>query len=230
MEATRQDEYMTLREELLQHQERRLPILGVALTVAVGLCGTALELTNPYLPLGALFLLFSARIQLAETQYGVQRIAAYVRVMHEENNDELNWETGSYKIRKDSARKKSPLWRIVPFSALDLLLFGTGVVACATSIALAYSQAFDGRHICSAAAAVWLVLWMLYSVKTRALATMRVDEIEEASWKKYKKTLLKSKNGDQSAEADLSTPTPEAAAYRPLATESSIVRPESTNP
>jgi len=159
------------------------------LAVAVGLCGTALELNNPYLPLGALLLLFSARIQLAETQYGVQRIASYLRVMHEEDNPELNWETASYTVRRASLNEQSLLWHIAPFSPLDALLFVTGLIANAIAIVLTLNYPTYNFYICVFAGLAWLVSWMWYGRKTRTLLSMQVDQAEENFWRTYKRSL-----------------------------------------
>lgn len=190
MTATRKEEYESLRQELLQHQERRLPILNLMLVVAVGLCGTALELQNPYLPLGALLLLFSARIQLAETQYGVQRIASYLRVLHEENNLELNWETASFAVRRASLQKQSPLWNVVPFSPLDAVLFVTSFVANVIAISLALAYPVYNLYICAFVGLIWLVLWIWYGRKTRTLLSMQVDKAEEDFWRAYKRSFV----------------------------------------
>ena len=100
------DEYNTLREELLEHQQRRMPILSLALTASATLFAASVsnQFGSPYLPLFALVLLSSAHVQIVQTQYTVQRIAAYIRVVLEEEGKNLNlhWETGSYEIRRAS--------------------------------------------------------------------------------------------------------------------------------
>jgi len=92
---TAKEEYESLRQELMEHQSRRLPIISMALTIVTILFSAGVQLKNPYLPLFSLLILHSARVQLVQAHYGVQRIAAYIRVMFEEGNPELNWETGS---------------------------------------------------------------------------------------------------------------------------------------
>ena len=98
MMATMKDEYITLRAELLEHQSRRLTIINLALIITSAILAATTEIRNPYLPLFAILILHSARIQLIHANEGVQRIATYIRIMHEEDDLELHWETGSYKI------------------------------------------------------------------------------------------------------------------------------------
>ena len=75
--ADRRDEYNSLRQELLDHQNRRMSILGLALTASAALFATGVQLKNPLLPLLALLLLYLARIQVVQTHSAIQRIASY---------------------------------------------------------------------------------------------------------------------------------------------------------
>ena len=99
---TAKEEYISLRQELMEHQSRRLIILNVALTICLALFTASWELRIPLLSLLALIALIMARIQIAQAQYGIARIASYIRIILEADNPSLNWETGSYWIRQKS--------------------------------------------------------------------------------------------------------------------------------
>ena len=113
----------TLRAELLEHQKSRMSILSLALTASVTLFAASVsaQFGSPYLPLFALILLSSARVQITQAQYGAQRIASYIRVVleNEGKNPNLHWETGSYEIRQASRSKQKRIWNISPVSPIE---------------------------------------------------------------------------------------------------------------
>lgn len=175
---SQKDEYESLRQELLDHQNRRVTILSLALTVSAALFATAVQFRNPYLPLFALPLIQAARVQINQTHYAVQRIASYIRVMLEEGNPDLNWETASYAIRRASVGKQKQIWNISPLSPLDGIVSAAGFGAAALAIVLSLlpeqqaltlttlSPAIPPLQIpfsiCFVTALVWFGIWFRY--------------------------------------------------------------------
>ena len=200
--AGKKEEYDSLRQELIEHQSKRLPIMGTALTVSTILFGVGVELKNPYLPLFALLMLHSARVQLAQAHYGVQRIAAYIRVMHEEDNPELNWETGSYRIRLESLQKprsgdKKSIWNISPLSPLDSLILLTDIAA--VTIAFMLSGDLTSKVITGIVAFIGLAIWLAYSLKLQDLRSMAIDQREEKYWREFKQKMQRERDADENA-------------------------------
>lgn len=194
------EEYQSLRTELMEHQSRRLPILGTTLTIATALLGAAAGLHSPYLPLLTLLIVHSARVQLVQAHYGVQRIAAYLRIMHEADNPELNWETGSYRIRLTSLRQsrrhsQGAIRRIVPGSPLDALLFLTNAAAIAVSLALSTDQV--ALCVAGAAGVAALVLWLGYGWTIRDLYSMAAERREAEFWRRFKMVLDRKRDIEQ---------------------------------
>jgi hypothetical protein len=203
--TTASEEYNTLREELLEHQRSRMPVASLALTASATLFAASVsaQFGSPYLPLFALVLLSSARIQIVQTQYGVQRIASYIRIVLEEEgkNPNLHWETGSYEIRRASIskRKRKRIWDISPVTPIEWILFLSSLVAI--SLAVLISLDFiNGQgsiiwppplpfYISVGAAVVWLAFWLRYNRKVNELQSMQVDDKEAEFWRKFKSSL-----------------------------------------
>lgn len=182
---TLNDEYNTLRQELLADQTSRISVLNLALTASGILLGASVQLTNPYLPLFSLLLLFTARVHITQIDYGIQRIASYIRVMIEEENPELNWETASYSIRRASLGKQKKLWNASSLSPFDNILFFSGAVSALLALSLSWSSTIT-FYISLAVAALWLVFWLWYSIKVRELRLMKIDDREADFWRSYK--------------------------------------------
>ena len=202
-------EYDSLRQELLAYQNSRNATLSLALTVSAALLGASAQFSNPLLPLFALLLLFLTRIQVAQTHSAVQRIAAYIRIMIEQDNEELNWETGSYQIRRESIAPTRDgiqvVSRISPMLLLpiDWFLFSCSIVAivlaCFIAIftptsALAAQPALMWTPavylgVIGFATFVWGVAWWRYGRNIRALEKMIVDDREAYFWKEFKKNV-----------------------------------------
>ncbi len=150
--VTQKEEYDSLRQELLEHQTRRLTILNVAITICLALFAASVQFNILFLPLLALVVLYVARVQIAEAQYGVARISAYIRVMLELDNPDLNWESGSLWIRQsgsiktdvsenknsqDKTQKGKTTFRsrnLYPLDDIDWFLFWVGVIAILISL------------------------------------------------------------------------------------------------
>lgn len=196
------DEYNTLRAELLEHQKSRMPILSLALTASVTLFAASVseKFGNPYLPLFALVLLSSARVQITQTQYGAQRIASYIRVVLEQEgkNPDLHWETGSYEIRQASISKQKRIWNISPINSIESILFLSSLVAIGLAILISLGL-IGGQeppiwppslsfpfYISVGSAIVWIVFWLCYSKKVAEVQSMHADDKEAEFWRKFK--------------------------------------------
>jgi hypothetical protein len=198
--AIASDEYNTLREELLEHQKSRMPILSLALTASATLFAASIsaQFGSPYLPLFALILLSSARVQIIQAQYGAQRIASYIRIILEEEgvNPNLHWESGSYEIRQASRLKEKRIWDISPVTPIEWILFLSSLVAIGLAIFISLGL-INGKasifwppslpfYISVGSAVVWIVFWIRYSKKVTELQSMQVDQKEAAFWRKFK--------------------------------------------
>jgi hypothetical protein len=196
------DEYNTLREELLEHQQRRMPILSLALTASATLFSASVseQFKSPYLPLFALMLLSSARVQIVQTQYTVQRIASYIRIVLEEEgkNPNLHWETASYDIRRTSIlkQKNQRVWDVSPVTPTEWILLLSSLVAIGLAIFISLGF-INGQaaiiwppplsfYISVGATILWLIFWVIYNRKVRELQSMQVDDREAEFWRKFK--------------------------------------------
>lgn len=210
-------EYTSLRQELLEHQSRRLTILNVVLTICIALFAAGVQLQIKLLPLLALILLHMARVQIAEAQYGVARISSYIRIVLEPDNPLLNWESGSFWIRKDSLTTKTKedsankIWNIYPLAHLDWFIFWTSLIAIAISVIQSLPGDFRQwlavptiyYHIMNAfATIIWIVLWIVYSGRFKDLATMNADEKEGRKWEDYKKVIVEKRKSLEAKQAD----------------------------
>ena len=136
------EEYATLRQELMEHQGRRLNILSFAVTVSLTLFAASAQLEIALLPLLALILLHLARVQIAEAQHGVARIAAYIRVVLEAEIPALNWETGSFWIRSrqpdasELGKTGNKKYLLYPLAVLDQFILWTGRIAILVALGL----------------------------------------------------------------------------------------------
>lgn len=194
------DEYNTLRQELLDHQNRRGSILNLAVTSSAALFAFGAQLHNPLVPLLALPLLYLGRIQVIQTHSAIQRIAAYIRIMLERDNPELNWETGSYSIRLNSASpsEKGSL-NISPLRSIDSFLLVCSVVAIALPVLillfdsgspLTLQSAFQWPAlghvaIIGIAALIWAIAWITSGRRVTELEKMAVDKREAVFWREF---------------------------------------------
>jgi hypothetical protein len=187
---TSKEEYQSLRQEIIDHQNRRLPTLSVALTLSTALIATGLQLSNPYLPLFALLVLHSARVQLVQIHAGIQRIAMYIRVVLEETNPELHWESGSYFIRSRSLEKRAPIRDISPLRPIDDLLFLSGIASVVVTLILSWPPSIP-FYISAGISILWLALWFWYGRnRVDEWEKMRADDKEAAKWEDFKETAL----------------------------------------
>jgi hypothetical protein len=244
--VTAKEEYDSLRQELLEHQQRRLTILGLILPICLALFAASVQLKIYFLPLGALILLHMARMQIAEAQYGIARIAAYIRIVIETNNPSMNWEYGSFWTKNYKSKSKSKAetpadlptnkgtgtqpasndkanpksnpparnasdkkrFNFFPLAYLDWIIFLTGLVAIVISFGIPFINmkievlwwVCDDPNASpitnSIAAALWCVIWVIFSIKYQNLATTKYEAEEAEKWKEFdlKKSELKAQN------------------------------------
>lgn len=181
--VSKEAEYSSLREELISHQSRRESILSIGITAAVGLIVIGIDQSNPYTPLFALLVLIAVRIQITEIHAGIQRIATYLRVVHEGQNSDLHWETTSFSLRQaDLKNPNSKRWvpKILPiFSSMEyfiaLICIASWVIAL--SIGLAKPEPVWVIQVLSGL--LWLAVWLIFGRMTKDLRTMTLEEKEE---------------------------------------------------
>lgn len=139
------EEYKSLRQELLEHQNRRLTILSVTLTICLALFAAGAEMGIVFLPLLALVLLYLARVQISKAQHGVARIAAYIQVILELENPSLNWEIGSYWIRDKEAPESGKTIKnsLFPLNEIDQFIRWTGGIAILIASSLTLKNLLD---------------------------------------------------------------------------------------
>lgn len=202
--ATINDEYNTLRQELLADQASRISVLSLALTASAALLAASVQFANPYLPLFSLLLLFTARVHITQIDVGIQRIASYIRVMIEEDNPQLNWETASYSIRRASLSKQKKVWNVSSLSPFDNILFLSSAVSALLALSLSWTPTTP-FYVILVITVVWLVSWIWYSFKVRELRLMKVDDREAEFWHSYKTSLRKSTKADGSARVKIHT-------------------------
>jgi hypothetical protein len=205
--ATKSDEYNSLRQELLEHQSSRAAVLSLVLTAAATLFAISVQLHNPYLPLFALLLLIYGRMQITQTHYSIQRIASYIRIVLENGNPDLNWETGSYHIRNKSIQKNSKIRNVSPLVPIDAILTLTSIVAIALTALIPWlspsQQSQSSVQPLSAqlptaqeqvvplivalvVGLIWFAWWKRYDRVIKNLENMKVDDAEATEWKVFK--------------------------------------------
>lgn len=193
--ATSKDEYNSLRQEILNHQNNRLTVLGLALTATTALIASGMELKNPSIPLVAPFLLLAARIQIVQIHAGIQRISSYIRIILEDKNPELNWEKASYFVRSNSIKKGASVRNISSINPIDSLLFITGIASNILAICLAFpappvQQGFDPFTVTYVISILWLGAWIYYSyTKVREWANMTAEEREAKKWIEFRSSI-----------------------------------------
>ncbi|MCB9423193.1 MAG: hypothetical protein H6667_25570 [Ardenticatenaceae bacterium] len=204
----KQAEYESLREELISHQSRRESVLSIGLTLAMALVAGGIEFKNPYLLLAVLLIVFAIRVQITHIHAGIQRIATYLRVVHEEDNPDLNWETTSYHIRSSSLQNQSPQigkFKILitpAFSPMEYLLGLTGVVSVIAATLIIQPKNTQMTLITLIVGGAWLLAWLVYGYRTRELRSMVTEEAEARLFRDILKRAkpTQDKNGEDGTE------------------------------
>ncbi|MCA9875265.1 MAG: hypothetical protein KDE56_06850 [Anaerolineales bacterium] len=187
--TNKQAEYDSLRTELISHQSRRESAMSIGLTLSIALIAAGIELKNPYILLSVLLILFAIRVQITHIHSGIQRIATYLRVAHEENNPDLNWETTSYQVRLASLENQSPrvgkmsIFVTPAFSPMEYVIGLTGIVAIVAAWFNAQTVSNQTWRMVLIAGGIWVVAWIIYGFRTRQLHSMKMEENEAQSFR-----------------------------------------------
>lgn len=168
------DEYRSLREEIIQRQQRREQVFNFVLTAVVAIFGFSVQLQNPYLPLFALLPLLFGKVQIAHISNGLDRAATYIRLALEPGAG-LRWETLSYEFRRQNT--KYGLRRISSLNVLSNMLFLTGVIAWI--LALLLSRDLGIAFVLSIIFAGWIAFWRWYNSVER-----KIREEDRQIWNK----------------------------------------------
>ena len=202
--ASSHDEYNSLRQEILGHQTNRLTILSLGLTISVTLFAAGIQFEKPFIPLIALLILFASRIQIVHAHAGIQRISSYIRVVLEEKDPGLKWESASYFIRQKSIEGASGVRNISPLLPIEILLSATGAIAIALGFyinELTPSMIFGYPSVAYviAISVIWLVFWIYYSLtRILELENMKIDENEAHLFIEFSKKTSKKKSSRSS--------------------------------
>ena len=142
----------------------------------------------------AAFLISAARIQLVEIHAGIQRISSYIRIILEDGNPELHWETGSYFARRSSITEGTSIRNISTLTPTDRLLFWTGFASNVVAVYLAGLYFTQQNLILFDIIAIvfieWWVTWYLYGrSRVREWNNMIGEDREAAKWIEFRKTL-----------------------------------------
>ena len=190
-------EYSTLRDEMLRADEQSIQLTGFSL-VAAGILATAV-VQSPSLPVKLMLLiafnviLLTLVIRIREKRSVQGRIAAYIRVFHEQGR---GWETrvprrkherfpigGEEGIPKPKRRSRYDMFagELVTFVALSLF------AAAATGLAISTSK--DSKNV-----AVWVVvggaqllvsgltIWQSQSLKQLHKSSVHWEKIWQVRW------------------------------------------------
>lgn len=171
------DEYNSLRSEIIQHQNRRDQLMNLGLTASIALLGIGSQLQNPFIPLLTLLLVFLVRVQLTQIQFGIERIATYIRVAIESDNPALRWETISYEMR---SLERSGRIGLKVSSAVAINGILTLVGLSSVILAFVFSN-WDplGVGIALVAGLTWLIVWIVYGAAHKRQALENINVVED---------------------------------------------------
>jgi hypothetical protein len=180
-------EYTTLRAEALQILEREHQLVTFAYTAtavifAAGLGLQTKQVTEPLIFLVPLIVLAAVLIQLDTGMYQLLRIAVYIRLVFEQNpTNELQWETGLYRLR-GSLRQASHSWFSIfptqPYVATTIFL---GIICIVFD--LVNDSGISGRLIALGAAVVWVVFSIYIWLNLRRAFSGALERELEKLWR-----------------------------------------------
>jgi hypothetical protein len=155
---SRDTEYQTLRKEILDRSGRQFNMVSFALTVTVALIGYGLTNANALIFLVPLLMLALILILLVFNYYSVLRIASYIRLFIELEEEDLKWETYMRKFRTEAGSRKYALHAGPTLPSYELVLFVTGWIC----IVLAFFYARGYQFLVPTVVAVlWLLFWII---------------------------------------------------------------------
>lgn len=152
------DEYRTLREEILQGQNRREQVFNYVLTAVATIFGFSIQFHTTYLPLVALVPLSFGMVQISYIANSMSRAADYIRLALEPNAN-LQWEQLNYEFQY---KDEKSLNRISSFKIINYTLLILGVIAC--SLPPFISPSFDLNTFTASILILigWLLVWFTY--------------------------------------------------------------------
>ena len=108
-----EEEYKTLREEILQNQRALVQLFAVFVSVAVAVFGYGLKSGNPHVLLAPLLLLVPGVYLVVSQWEQMYRIGAYIRTVIEPQVPGLQWESHWGAVRTSTVRDtRNPLWKL----------------------------------------------------------------------------------------------------------------------
>lgn len=98
------EEYNTLREEMLQKIELHNKLIMFSITTSVAILAYAFSQKNPFLYLIPFCVIIPTSMRVIYYRSAIVKIAAYIIVFIEKNNNEIKWETRNHKINEITGR------------------------------------------------------------------------------------------------------------------------------
>ena len=184
-------EYQSLRNEILDNSNRQLNIVNLALGATVVLIGYGVDKSSSLTILAPLLLLALAQLQLVRSVYTILRIASYIRLFIESDDDNYNWETRIRHFRQRVPYQKHSIHVRHTLPSYGMGLFLTGV----SCIILSITYAKNLEYIIIVAT---FVLWVWFSVIIfRWIKYETSDQLEndfDDVWKEVRKLNKQSNN------------------------------------
>ena len=107
-----EQEYTTLREEILQLMQKRDEYTRFAYTVIAAIWTAGFAIKNAYVVLLGMFILLPIAVRVTDVLYSSGHISAYLSVFHESKGGAM-WETLNYQYRKEHNRKHNVILRYI---------------------------------------------------------------------------------------------------------------------
>jgi thiosulfate reductase cytochrome b subunit len=135
MDKRKYIEYEKIRQEILDTFNREFNIVSLSFTATVAIIGYGLLIQSPnltyffFLFLLTLIILSFALIQLIQGHYSVLTLATYIRAIIEQENNEMNFETIMFQIRKEDSDKKWNYFQAFSVRIIFALIVITGIIS-----------------------------------------------------------------------------------------------------
>lgn len=192
---TATEEYLSLRQEIMDDQGRRETAIALVMSAAAVLLAAGLNSGEPLVILTVLPLLFVAQVQITHIHFGIQRIAAYIRVMHEEENPDLNWETASYIMRSYSISRepsvttqrgkgkvpddqKEKIRQVSSKVAIENLLLIMGIIAGIIALYKSSDLVDFYFYVTVLAVLLWFIAMLFYRFRWSSSKQMDLEDLE----------------------------------------------------
>jgi hypothetical protein len=146
------EEYVSLRQEVIENQKFVLTTVGFVLTAAGLLLGIAIQSTNPIMALFALVILYLGQKLVCNNAQTEARAATYLMVFWETRTQDFHWEQRQAKYRQLVAAHEQQNGRV---SAFLHWLFGSVLEEQWMATTVQWAFYFIG-WLCIA---IYLLLW-----------------------------------------------------------------------